>query len=104
MIKYRMTRVNYSIRMTNLQGALLFPQVAQIDIRHAKHNAIYEELVRRLEEVPPQLPEVTPVYDSIQFVVSDMQPAQVSEFQKRVKEVGTMKLEAFGVVENARNW
>jgi len=109
MIKYRMTRVNYSIRMTNLQGALLFPQVAQIDVRREKHNAIYEKLVQRLEEhpritVPPQLPEVTPVYDSIQFVVSDLQPAQVSEFQKRLKEFGKMKFEAFGVIENARNW
>jgi len=109
MIKYRMTRVNYSIRMTNLQGALLFPQVAQIDIRRDKHNAIYEELVRRLEEhtritVPPQLPEVTPVYDSIQFNVSNMQPAQVSEFQKRLKEIGGKKFEAFGLMENARNW
>jgi len=109
MITYRMTRVNYSIRMTNLQGALLFPQVAQIDIRPDKHNTIYEELVRRLEEhpcitVPPQQPEVTPVYDSIQFVISDMQPAQVFEFQKRFKEIGGKKVEAFGLVENARNW
>jgi len=109
MIKYRMERVNYSIRMTNLQGALLFPQVAQIDVRRDKHNAIYEKLVQRLEEhsritVPPQLPEVTPVYDSIQFVVSDMQPAQVSAFQKRLKENTKMKFEAFGVIENARNW
>jgi len=109
MIKYRMTRVNYSIRMTNLQGALLLPQVAEINTRRDKHNAIYETLVRRLEEhpritVPTQLPEVTPVYDSIQFVVSGMQPADAPAFQKNVKALGKMKLEAFGLVENARNW
>merc|ERR1712019_220425 len=82
MLEYRMTRVNYSIRMTNLQGAILFPQVAEIDVRREKHNAIYEKLVQRLEKhpritVPGQLSEVTPVYDSIQFVVSGMQPAEV---------------------------
>jgi len=109
MIKYRMTQVNYSVRMTNLQGALLLPQVAQIDVRRAKHNAIYETLARRLEEhsrisVPKQLPEVTPVYDSIQFVVSDMEPEQICKFVKRVQELSKMKLEAFGLVENARNW
>merc|ERR1711953_594663 len=109
MIKYRMTRVNYSIRMTNLQGALLFPQVAEINVRREKHNDIYEKLARGLEKhsritVPPQLPEVTPVYDSIQFVVSDMQPGQVPEFQKRLKEIGGKKFEAFGQLENARNW
>merc|ERR1712039_366299 len=109
MIKYRMTRVNYSIRMTNLQGALLLPQVAEINTRRDKHNAIYEKLARRLEEhprisVPTQLPEVTPVYDSIQFVVSGMQPADAPAFQKNVKALGKMKLEAFGLVENARNW
>lgn len=109
MLQYRMTRVNYSIRMTNLQGALLYPQVAQIDIRREKHNAIYYKLAAMLSEhsrieVPPQLEDVTPVYDSIQFVVSGMTPVQVRAFQKRVKELGGFKLEAFGLLENARNW
>jgi len=109
MLEYRMTRVNYSIRMTNLQGALLYPQVAQIDVRREKHNAIYEKLAKLLAEhsrivVPPQLPEVTPVFDSIQFNVSGMTPVQVRAFQKRVKELGGFKLEAFGLLENARNW
>jgi len=109
LLKYRMTCVNYSIRMTNLQGALLLPQVSQIDVRREKHNTVYAVLSKRLEEhpritVPSQLPEVTPVLDSIQFTVAGLQPEQVRAFQKRVKELGGFKLEAFGLLENARNW
>merc|ERR1719350_348003 len=107
-MEYRMTRVNYSIRMPNLIGAVLLPQVAEIDVRREKHNAIYEKLARKLEEharivVPPQLPEVTPVYDSIQFTISGLKAEQVQAFQKRVKEIGALKMEAFGLLENARN-
>lgn len=77
MMEYRMTRVNYSIRMPNLMGAVLLPQVAQIDVRREKHNAIYEKLAKKLEEhkrivVPPQLPEVSPVHDSIQFTIAGL--------------------------------
>lgn len=109
MLEYRMTRVNYSIRMTNLQGAILLPQVAEIDARREKHNSIYEKLAKKLEEhkriaVPPQLDEVTPVYDSIQFTVAGLTPIQIRAFQKRVKDLGGFKLEAFGLLENARNW
>jgi len=109
MLEYRMTRVNYSIRMTNLQGAILLPQVAEIDVRREKHNSIYEKLAKKLEEhkrivVPPQLDEVTPVYDSIQFTVVGLTPIQIRAFQKRVKDLGGFKLEAFGLLENARNW
>lgn len=109
LIKYRTTRVNYSIRMTNLQGALLLPQVSEIDVRREKHNAIYAILSKRLEEnpritVPSQLPEVTPVYDSIQFTVVGLQSDQIRVFQRRIKELGGFKLEAFGLLENARNW
>merc|ERR1712070_651350 len=90
LLEYRMTRVNYSIRMTNLQGALLLPQVSQIDLRREKHNAVYAVLSKRLEEhpqitVPAQLPEVTPVYYSIQSTVAGLKPEQVRAFQKRVK-------------------
>lgn len=109
MIQYRMSRVNYSIRMTNLQGALLFPQVGQIDVRREKHNAIYDVLTKRLQEhplieVPPQLPEVTPVYDSIQFNLLDVGPEQLKAFQKRIKDIAGLKMEVFSFVENARNW
>lgn len=54
--------------------------------------------------VPPQLDEVTPVYDSIQFTVAGLTPIQIRAFQKRVKDLGGFKLEAFGLLENARNW
>jgi dTDP-4-amino-4,6-dideoxygalactose transaminase len=109
MLKYRMTRVNYSIRMTNLQGAILYPQVAEIDARRDTCNATYEKLSRKLCEhplitVPPQLSDVTPVYDSIQFTVKDRTEEQVRKMTSDVKKNGGFKLEVFGVLENARNW
>merc|ERR1719428_2826895 len=82
MKQYRMTRINYSLRMTNLQGAILFPQVAQIDIRREKHNAIYAKLTKLLAEhprikIPEQPPQVTPVYDSLQFSIADVSEQQI---------------------------
>jgi len=109
MVQYRMSRVNYSIRMTNLQGAILFPQVGQIDERREKHNAIYDALAKRLQthpliDIPLQLPEVTPVYDSIQFNLVGARPEQLRAFQKRIKDIAGLKIEVFSFVENARNW
>lgn len=74
MRKYRKTQVNCSLRMTNLQGAILYPQVAKIDTRRETHNKIYHELTTALAKnkrvyVPAQPQQVTPLYDSLQFAV-----------------------------------
>lgn len=74
MRKYRKTMVNCSLRMTNLQGAILYPQVAKIDKRRETHNKIYAELTKALGQhtriyLPEQPQQVTPVYDSLQFEV-----------------------------------
>merc|ERR1719350_179880 len=74
MRKYRKTMVNCSLRMTNLQGAILYPQVAKINTRRETHNKIYAELSRSLGAhkrvyLPTQPDQVTPVYDSLQFAV-----------------------------------
>jgi len=95
--------------MTNIQGAILLPQVAQIDVRREKHNIIYEKLTTKLSEhprisVPPMEPDVTPVYDSLQFSIADVTEEQILSISKRVKELAGFKLDLFGLMENARNW
>eukprot|EP00941_MAST-03F_sp_MAST-3F-sp1_P001000 g1000.t1 len=109
MLKYRMECINFSLRMTNLQGAILLPQVAVLDERRAKLNENYAFLKKMLEEdaritVPSQLEEVTPVYDSIQFVVEGMSQEELRVYVKKVKDLGGFKLGIFGFMENARNW
>lgn len=106
---YWMTRINFSMRMTNLQGAILLPQLAQIDIRREKHNEIYDQFTTRLAEhplitIPEQPPEVTPVYDSLQFSIEGVTEQQILQMGKRCKELGGFKLELFGLMQNARNW
>lgn len=49
-------------------------------------------------------PDVTPVYDSLQFSMSDVTKDQILLISKRVKELAGIKLDLFGLVENARNW
>jgi len=109
MKQYRMTEINFSLRMNNIQGAILLPQVAQIDIRRELHNAIYEKITTKLAEhpritLPTMEPEVTPVYDSLQFSITDVSKEQILQISKRVKELAGFKLDLFGLVENARNW
>jgi len=109
MKQYRMTEVNFSVRMAYIKDAILLPQVAQIDIRREKHNTIYEKITTKLSEhprisIPTMEPDVTPVYDSLQFSMSDVTKDQILLISKRVKELAGIKLDLFGLVENARNW
>jgi len=108
MIKYRVECVNYSVRMTNLQGAILLPQVALMDERRENHNTAYYKLKDRMNEhprlsVPDQHPQVTPVYDSLQFRVLDVDAEGLRIFAKHVGKAG-LKVSCFGWTENARNW
>eukprot|EP00439_Symbiodinium_sp_Y106_P002595 s3558_g1.t1 len=54
-LKYKYTTVNKSVRMTNIQGALMHPQLAVMNDRIDQHNEMYYYLVRttseKLEEV-----------------------------------------------------
>lgn len=109
MMKYRMECINFSMRMTNLQGGILLPQVAVLDERRATLNRNYALLSGLLSKhplitVPTQLEEVTPVYDSIQFMVKGVSTAELRRFVANVKEMGKIKLGVFGFMENARNY
>lgn len=106
MVKYRLECINFSMRMTNLQGAILLPQVALLDERRDLLNASYYKLVEKLNthprlSVPPQHDAVTPVYDSLQFHLVDATPDEITQVIKHAKLKG---LACFGVQSNARNW
>eukprot|EP00437_Effrenium_voratum_P001734 CAMPEP_0181440054 /NCGR_PEP_ID=MMETSP1110-20121109/22766_1 /TAXON_ID=174948 /ORGANISM="Symbiodinium sp., Strain CCMP421" /LENGTH=466 /DNA_ID=CAMNT_0023563839 /DNA_START=50 /DNA_END=1450 /DNA_ORIENTATION=- len=82
-LKFKYTTVNKSVRMTNIQGALLFPQLQVMTERIDQHNAMYYQLIeetgRKMEEmcgegsskrvhfIPQADAKVGPVYDSLQI-------------------------------------
>lgn len=82
-LKYKYTVVNKSVRMTNIQAAVMAPQLEVMQERIDQHNAMYARLVQqtgaKLEELCgegaskriffiPQAHElVGPVYDSLQM-------------------------------------
>ena len=109
-IKYRVECVNYNVRMTKLQGAILLPQIALMDERKDNHNTAYYKLKDKMNEhprlsMPGQHPQVTPVYDSLQFRVLDLDAEGLKNFAKHVGKAGlNSKVSCFGWTENARNW
>jgi len=86
-LKYKYTTVNKSVRMTNIQGALMHPQLAVMNDRIDQHNEMYYYLVRttsekleevcgkgaskRVEFIAQAHSLVGPVYDSLQIRILD---------------------------------
>jgi dTDP-4-amino-4,6-dideoxygalactose transaminase len=82
-LKYKYTVSCLSVRMTNIQGALMHPQLAVMNERIDQHNAMYYHLVKqthalldqkygkgtasRVEFIPQAHELVGPVYDSLQI-------------------------------------
>jgi dTDP-4-amino-4,6-dideoxygalactose transaminase len=86
-LKYKYTVANKSVRMTNIQGALMLPQIKVMQERIDHHNAMYDYLIDRtaselkkacgedaaqaVEFIPQAHKLVGPVYDSLQFRVKN---------------------------------
>jgi len=84
-LKYKYTVSNKSVRMTNIQGALMLPQLQVIGERIDQHNTMYYHLVertaaklvelcgagasKRIVFIPQAHELVGPVYDSLQIRV-----------------------------------
>lgn len=81
-LQYKYTTVNKSVRMTNMQGAIMFPQLSVMSERIEQHNSMYAFLMaatkEKMEAVSPgsskqiyYIPQVHglvgPVYDSMQM-------------------------------------
>mmetsp|Transcript_9670 Transcript_9670/g.31010 ORF Transcript_9670/g.31010 Transcript_9670/m.31010 type:complete len:450 (+) Transcript_9670:53-1402(+) len=102
---------NFSLRMHEATAAMITPQIATVDARRDEYNQRYARVVARLADkaphvrVPQQLPEVTPVADSLQFTVPDFGPAdpRIDHFLQRCEARG-LPVELFGAASNARNF
>jgi len=108
MNRVKMECCNYSLRMTNLQGAIILPQVPLINPRREIFNKNYEELVTALSShprisLPSAIEHVTPLYDSLQFRVPDLSNDGMHALVKECKKEG-LKLGVFGFMDNARNY
>merc|ERR1719428_2724046 len=98
-LKYKYTTSNVSVRMTNVQGALMHPQLLVMTQRIDHHNAMYDYLQKctkalldgrygtgsagRVEFIPQAHELVTPVYDSLQIRIRQkdgkMAPREVED-------------------------
>eukprot|EP00931_Biecheleriopsis_adriatica_P031871 TRINITY_DN1863_c0_g1_i2.p1 TRINITY_DN1863_c0_g1~~TRINITY_DN1863_c0_g1_i2.p1 ORF type:complete len:468 (-),score=119.76 TRINITY_DN1863_c0_g1_i2:101-1504(-) len=125
-LRYKYTTVNKSVRMTNIQAALLFPQLQVMDERIKQHNSMYDYLVARtatkLDEICGQgsscrirfIPQshelVGPVYDSLQIRImqksgemSDSEHQGLNAFLKAM-QARKYSIAKFSDPANARNF
>eukprot|EP00446_Apocalathium_sp_SHHI-4_P084957 CAMPEP_0177460900 /NCGR_PEP_ID=MMETSP0369-20130122/14921_1 /TAXON_ID=447022 ORGANISM="Scrippsiella hangoei-like, Strain SHHI-4" /NCGR_SAMPLE_ID=MMETSP0369 /ASSEMBLY_ACC=CAM_ASM_000364 /LENGTH=465 /DNA_ID=CAMNT_0018934337 /DNA_START=81 /DNA_END=1478 /DNA_ORIENTATION=- len=125
-LKYKCTVANKSVRMTNLQAALMVPQINVMQERIDHHNAMYnylagrtsakfEELCgegssKRMVFIPQAHELVGPVYDSLQLRImkDDGTAAQeelpaLSSFLKMMQE-RKYSIAKFSDPANARNY
>jgi dTDP-4-amino-4,6-dideoxygalactose transaminase len=103
---------NYSLRMNNLAGAVLRPQIKTLDYRMEQYNERYHALVETLEarvgsyiSIPKMTVGVTRmVRDSLQFNLDRrFKPAMVQAFLDDCHNHG-LAVELFGHQSNARNF
>jgi len=101
--KVRLDTPNYSGRMDNLRAAILRPQLAELDGKCRRWNALYAELeagLRRLPGVrlPHRPPEEYYVGSSIQFSLPELSEAQVAAFVRACAKRG-VDIKWFGAAE-----
>jgi dTDP-4-amino-4,6-dideoxygalactose transaminase len=94
---------NYSGRMDNLRAAILRPQILTLDEQCRRWNRLYDVTAEGLSSIkgirlPKRLPEEFYVGSSIQFSLTDQDPATIAHFIKRCDEQG-VPLKWFGDTE-----
>jgi len=107
--KYLKNTPNFSLRMSNITGALILPQIMDIENRIKKINNNYDVLKKTLKskyiEVLTQLDLIRPVYDSIQIRFLNITNEQLNNILYEVNH--KFKLQYFLSDGNARfykNW
>ncbi len=111
MQKYVTTVANRSLRMSNVAGALVHPQINQLEARVIRFNTAYQTTVkglRHLVETIPQHFNVRPCYDSCQFRLpftgdSKTRFTKTQRFCELARARG-LKMGNFVAPENARNY
>lgn len=125
-LKYKYTVACLSVRMTNIQGALMHPQLQVMNERINQHNSMYYHLVKRTHElldekygagtagmvefVPQSHELVGPVYDSLQIRIrqkdGQMAPQELEGLNEFLKAMQARKytMAKFSDPANARNY
>jgi dTDP-4-amino-4,6-dideoxygalactose transaminase len=98
--KFKKIIPNFSLRMTNLQAALLRPQLTDLEIQCARWNRRYAALEAALNEidhirVPPRPAEEHYVGSSIQFTIHGVRREQVGSFLQECARRG-VEIKWFG--------
>lgn len=112
--RWKGTTPNFSMRMSNLQAAILRPQLALLGERSEGWNERYVQLAERFAEIPHiVLPtrDVKEAYvaSSIQFNLVDLTPQQMEDFQAMCAERGVFlkwfgREQAVGFTSSHHNW
>jgi len=94
---------NFSLRMTNLQAAILRPQIREIECRVNGWNTRYDILKRELSQIvnltiPPRYPKESFVGSSFQFQIKGMNGEQIEQFVQRCFKRG-VRMSWFGARE-----
>lgn len=94
---------NFSLRMTNLQAALLRPQIKEIECRVVAWNVRYRLLEEWLSQVdhlviPSRFPQESFVGSSFQFLLKDLSRDQIERFLDKCFKRG-VRIAWFGATE-----
>eukprot|EP00930_Biecheleria_cincta_P020417 TRINITY_DN1536_c0_g1_i1.p1 TRINITY_DN1536_c0_g1~~TRINITY_DN1536_c0_g1_i1.p1 ORF type:complete len:468 (+),score=105.61 TRINITY_DN1536_c0_g1_i1:73-1476(+) len=125
-LRYKYTCSNKSVRMTNLQAALMWPQLKVMGDRIEQHNSMYYHLVtstfsslekicgvgsgQRIQYIPQAHKLVGPVYDSLQIRIltkdGTKAPNELEGLNRFLKAMQDRKysIAKFSDVANARNY
>ena len=98
----------YSMRMSEIAGAMLRPQIPRLERIRSIHQANWTRLVRILErnphiDIPPVDPRVQMLGDTLQFHLTGITEEQAN----RVIELGKLEnipMQMFGAGKNARDF
>jgi dTDP-4-amino-4,6-dideoxygalactose transaminase len=98
--RHKFHAANFSMRMSGLVAAILRPQLAQLDARSQRWREIYQCLVPLLSDiahihVPARSAKEQFVPSSLQFSLTDLDPAQIRLFLRAADEHG-MHIKWFG--------
>ena len=98
--KYKKIIPNFSLRMTNLQAALIRPQLEDLDRQCARWNERYAALEAQLNaiehiRVPPRAEKEHYVGSSIQFTIHGVEQSRIEEFLQECARRG-VEIKWFG--------
>jgi dTDP-4-amino-4,6-dideoxygalactose transaminase len=98
--RHKKTTPNFSLRMSNLQAAILRPQLQDLETNCQRWNERYQVLETEMQNIPrllipPRSPREQYVASSMQFTLIDVSREQVETFLSKCKSHG-VEIKWFG--------